>query len=86
MLGVGRDRAGRHLLLANRECPWRCLMCDLWKNTFAETVARRIYPAHRLTYALERLPPARQIKLYNSGSFFDPGPYRRRITRPSVTA
>ena len=21
------------IFLTNRECPWRCLMCDLWKNT-----------------------------------------------------
>ena len=21
------------ILLTNKECPWRCLMCDLWKNT-----------------------------------------------------
>ena len=21
------------VLLTNRECPWRCLMCDLWKDT-----------------------------------------------------
>src|SRR5215472_85778 len=21
------------ILLANKECPWRCLMCDLWKHT-----------------------------------------------------
>lgn len=21
------------IILVNRECPWRCLMCDLWKNT-----------------------------------------------------
>jgi radical SAM enzyme (TIGR01210 family) len=58
------------LLLTNRECPWRCLMCDLWKNTLAETVPGGSIPA-QIDYALERLPPARQIKLYNSGSFFD---------------
>ncbi|MCX6902453.1 MAG: hypothetical protein NTW03_03005 [Verrucomicrobia bacterium] len=28
------------LLLTNRECPWRCLMCDLWKNTLSQTVPR----------------------------------------------
>src|SRR5687768_5477564 len=26
------------IFLTNRECPWRCLMCDLWKNTLADTV------------------------------------------------
>ena len=59
------------VFLANRECPWRCLMCDLWKNTLTETVPAGAIPA-QIDYALERLAPARQIKLYNSGSFFDP--------------
>jgi hypothetical protein len=59
------------VLLTNRECPWRCLMCDLWRNTLVETVPIGAIPA-QIDYALERLPPARQIKLYNSGSFFDP--------------
>lgn len=58
------------LFLTNRECPWRCLMCDLWKNTLTETVPIGAIPA-QITYALAQLPPARQIKLYNSGSFFD---------------
>ncbi len=59
------------LFLTNRECPWRCLMCDLWKNTLTETVPVGAIPA-QIDYALTRLPAARQIKLYNSGSFFDP--------------
>ena len=58
------------VFLTNRECPWHCLMCDLWKNTTDETV-----PAGSITeqidYALARLEPARYIKLYNSGNFFD---------------
>jgi archaeosine synthase beta-subunit len=59
------------VFLTNRECPWRCLMCDLWKNTLTETVPEGSIPA-QIEYALQRLPSARQIKLYNSGSFFDP--------------
>lgn len=58
------------VFLTNRECPWRCLMCDLWKNTLTETIPTGAIPA-QIDYALERLSPARQIKLYNSGSFFD---------------
>ena len=58
------------IFLTNRECPWRCLMCDLWKNTLNESVAGGAIPK-QIDYALEQLPPARQIKLYNSGSFFD---------------
>ncbi|HEU5020528.1 MAG TPA: radical SAM protein [Bryobacteraceae bacterium] len=59
------------VFLTNRECPWRCLMCDLWKNTLAASVAAGAIP-EQIDYALGRLPAARQIKLYNSGSFFDP--------------
>jgi len=59
------------VFLTNRECPWRCLMCDLWRNTLTETVPVGAIPA-QIDHALERLSPARQIKLYNSGSFFDP--------------
>ncbi len=58
------------LFLTNRECPWRCLMCDLWRNTLTETVPAGAIPA-QIDYALAQLAPARQIKLYNSGSFFD---------------
>ena len=60
------------IFLTNRECPWHCAMCDLWRNTLTETVPRGAIPA-QITYALDRLPTARQIKLYNSGSFFDRG-------------
>jgi len=59
------------IFLTNRECPWRCLMCDLWKNTLTETVQAGAIP-RQIGFALERLPMARQVKLYNSGSFFDP--------------
>jgi archaeosine synthase beta-subunit len=58
------------VFLTNKECPWRCLMCDLWRNTLTETVSAGAIPA-QIEYALQRLTSARQIKLYNSGSFFD---------------
>ena len=58
------------LFLTNRECPFRCLMCDLWKNTTDVTVATGDIPA-QIQFALDQLPPASQIKLYNSGNFFD---------------
>jgi radical SAM enzyme (TIGR01210 family) len=58
------------VFLTNRECPWRCLMCDLWRNTLAEETPVGAIRS-QIDYALERLPPARQVKLYNSGSFFD---------------
>lgn len=58
------------IFLTNRECPWRCLMCDLWRNTLVEPVPVGAIP-EQIRYALSRLSGARQIKLYNSGSFFD---------------
>jgi archaeosine synthase beta-subunit len=58
------------VFLTNRECPWRCLMCDLWRHTLTESVPAGAIP-QQIDYALGLLPSARQIKLYNSGSFFD---------------
>ncbi len=58
------------LFLTNRECPWTCLMCDLWKHTLDEPLTPGFIPA-QIQYALDRLPKAQQIKLYNSGNFFD---------------
>lgn len=65
------------IFLTNRECPFRCLMCDLWKYTTDRTVPEGSVPA-QIDHALERLPPARHVKLYNSGNFFD-----RRAYPPS---
>jgi radical SAM enzyme (TIGR01210 family) len=83
------------VLLTNRECPWRCLMCDLWQNTLTETVPPGAIPA-QIDYALRELcqylgPTPfgwASIKLYNSGSFFDEraipaGDYREVAQRVS---
>lgn len=59
------------LLLTNTECPFRCVMCDLWRNTLDAPTPRGAIAA-QIDHALAELPPARQIKLYNAGSFFDP--------------
>jgi archaeosine synthase beta-subunit len=59
------------IFLTNRECPFRCVMCDLWTNTLDESVPRGAI-ASQIRAALAALPPSRQIKLYNAGSFFDP--------------
>jgi radical SAM enzyme (TIGR01210 family) len=62
------------VLLTNRECPWRCLMCDLWKDTTQQSVPKGAIP-RQLESAIRTwsdsgaLPV--QVKLYNSGSFFD---------------
>jgi radical SAM enzyme (TIGR01210 family) len=47
-------------------------MCDLWKNTLTYSVPAGAIPA-QIDYALCRTDSRpQQIKLYNSGSFFDP--------------
>lgn len=58
------------IFLTNNECPFRCSMCDLWKYTLNERVPVGAIPA-QIDYALERLPAARHLKLYNAGNFFD---------------
>lgn len=59
------------IFLTNRECAFRCTMCDLWRNTLTESVAPGAIPT-QIKFALRQLGPARAIKLYNSSSFFDP--------------
>lgn len=45
-------------------------MCDLWKNTLDEATPRGAI-VKQIDYALDRLPEADTIKLYNNGNFFD---------------
>jgi archaeosine synthase beta-subunit len=71
-LGDGSLTSIATLFLTNRECPWRCVMCDLWRNTIETIVPNGAIPS-QIKFALEQLPAAQQIKLYNAGSFFDPG-------------
>lgn len=59
------------VFLTNKECPFRCTMCDLWRNTLDERVPVGAIPA-QITHAINSQPPARHIKLYNAGNFFDP--------------
>ncbi len=66
----GNLRGVNTIFLTNKECPFRCLMCDLWKNTLDGPTPRGAI-LQQLDYALERLPEAPVIKLYNSGNFFD---------------
>jgi len=90
-LGGGRVSIAA-IFLTNRECPWRCVMCDLWRNTLEGPSPAGAIPV-QIDYALGKLAEgpsdgrrglgaavARQVKVYNSGSFFDiravpPGDY-----------
>jgi len=66
----GRVEDVATVFVANRECPYRCLVCDLWKHTTGDE-APAATAAEQLAWALARLPHAPHVKLYNSGSFFD---------------
>ncbi len=61
------------VLLVGRECPWRCVMCDLWQQTTLSDTPSGAIP--------DQIAAARRalggqsfaaMKLYNAGSFFDP--------------
>ena len=67
------------VFLTGRECPWRCVMCDLWRHT-TETdtppgaIPSQLADARRAVDAATPAASARPrvFKLYNAGSFFDP--------------
>jgi hypothetical protein len=48
-------------------------MCDLWKDTTEESVPQGSVPRQVAAALGGWDPPPEQVKLYNSGSFFDPG-------------
>ena len=58
------------IFLTNSECPFKCLMCDLWLNTTDKPVKKGEIPK-QIHWALNHLPSCERIKLYNSGNFFD---------------
>ena len=63
------------VFLTGRECPWRCVMCDLWRHTTESDTPGGAIAAQvaRARQTLDRSDqPVSQIKLYNAGSFFDP--------------
>ncbi|MCD4734660.1 MAG: hypothetical protein K8R53_01330 [Bacteroidales bacterium] len=66
----GRIEEVLTIFLSNRECPFHCLMCDLWKNTTDYSVPENTIP-NQIEWALTNSPSSKHLKLYNSGSFFD---------------
>ena len=58
------------ILLTNAECAFRCVMCDLWKNTLPYRTPKGAI-TEQIRYSLGNIGPVRQVKLYNAGSFFD---------------
>ena len=58
------------VFLSNRECPFRCLMCDLWQNTTTESTPAGTIPK-QIAWAIRQHAKTTVIKLYNSGNFFD---------------
>jgi radical SAM enzyme (TIGR01210 family) len=63
------------VFLTGRECPWRCVMCDLWRHTNlddtpAGAIAAQVaFARHSVIGSNDRVTA---MKLYNAGSFFDP--------------
>lgn len=68
----GTLRKVNTLFLTNKECPFKCTMCDLWKHTLDGPTPEGAIP-EQISYALNRLPKASTVKLYNNGNFFDTG-------------
>jgi radical SAM enzyme (TIGR01210 family) len=58
------------IFLTNKECPFRCVFCDLWQKALPDRVADGLV-AGQVEWALANLPEASHVKLYNAGSFFD---------------
>lgn len=70
MQADGNIRKVNTIFLTNRECPFKCVMCDLWRNTLDKPTPQDAIPG-QIEFALKRLPKAEVVKLYNSGNFFD---------------
>ncbi len=59
------------VLLAGKECPFRCLMCDLWQHTIDGPTPNGVI-TQQLSVALDQIKHRDTIKLYNASNFFDP--------------
>jgi archaeosine synthase beta-subunit len=68
--GDGELKKVNTIFLTNKECPFKCTMCDLWRHTIDVPTPKGAIPA-QIEFAHQHLPKAAVIKLYNSGNFFD---------------
>jgi radical SAM enzyme (TIGR01210 family) len=71
--GSGTLTRGATLFLTGAECPWRCVMCDLWQQTTVGATPPGAIPA-QVVAGRRRANAGGQVawlKLYNAGSFFD---------------
>ena len=68
----GQNRRCLTAFLVNRQCPWRCVFCDLWK--FAAPDDEFFIPiTDQLISLIDKISNqgCDWIKIYNAGSFFD---------------
>lgn len=66
----GRVQDVLTVFITNKTCPFRCLMCDLWKNTTVDRAATGAV-ASQVGSLLKKYPDVAHVKLYNAGNFFD---------------
>lgn len=66
----GELRSINTLFLTNKECSFKCVMCDLWKDTLDTPTPDGAIP-EQIQFGLSQLPKAHMVKLYNNGNFFD---------------
>jgi radical SAM enzyme (TIGR01210 family) len=67
----GRPELTLTALLTNRECPYRCVYCDLWKNTTEFRVPPGAIPAQidlALQHARSTLPPEPPVPVWDAAT------------------
>jgi len=68
--GSGNVRSASSVFLIGKECPFRCLMCDLWQQTLDVPTPTGAL-VRQLDLALSQITHRQVIKLYNASNFFD---------------